>query len=96
MTKEFKTPDEFANFLKENETVKSILPFAEELIALTDGIGNGCACRKNQRIANRDHVYKTMLQNILSVNTELQDTIKKYGGFDNAVWKLNDLILLEI
>lgn len=96
MTKEFNTPNEFAAFLEENETIKSILPFSDEIIALTDGIEKGCACRKNQRIANRDHVYRTMLQNILAVNAELQSTIKQYGGFSKAIWKLNDETLLEI
>jgi len=94
--KEFNGPDEFASFLRENETIRSVLPFADEVIALTDGIGKGCECRKNQRIANRDHVYRTMLENILAVNQELQGTVKKYGNFEKAQWKLNDVIILEI
>jgi len=96
MMKEFNNPDEFTAFLRENETIRSILPFADELVALTDSIDKGCACRKNQRIANRDHVYKTMLQNILAVNKELQGMVKKYGGFEKALWKSNDETILEI
>ena len=96
MMKEFNSPDEFTSFLRSNETIRSILPFAAELVSLTDSIDKGCACRKNQRIANRDHVYRTMLKNILAVNKELQDMVKQYGGFQKALWKLNNETVLEI
>ena len=87
MTKEFNDAGEFVEFLKENETIKSILPFAEELISLHGSIGKGCACRKNQRIDTRDHVYKTMLENTISNNKDLQDSLKKYSGATAIVWR---------
>ena len=86
MTKEFNDAGEFVEFLKENETIVSILPFAEELMSLHAGIGKGCACRKNQRTDTRDHVYKTMIENTISNNKDLQNSLKKYSGATAIVW----------
>ena len=97
MTKEFKDASEFVDFLKENETIASILPFAEELVSLHENVEKGCKCRRNQRVATRDHIYKTMIENVMAGNEDLQDTFREYSGITAATWKENnDKILLEI
>ena len=94
--KVFEDPRDFVTFLEENEVIKSVTPFADELINLHAMIPKGCKCREKSRIAARDGVYMTMLNNVIEHNAELQSLYKKYGGFDSAQWKLNGNILLEI
>ena len=94
--KVFEDPEAFVTFLEDNEIVKSVTPFADELINLHKNINIGCKCRLKQRQAQRDGVYSNMLENVLKHNVELQNLYKKYGGFTSAQWKLNNNIILEI
>jgi len=96
MTKEFADAGDFVDFLRDNETIASILPFAEELISLHDNINKGCNCKRGHRIATRDHVYKTMIGNVISANKDIQGSIKKYGGATTVIWKNNNETILEI
>ena len=96
MTKQFADAGDFVDFLRDNETIASILPFAEELVLLHQNINKGCNCKRGHRIATRDHVYKTMIENVISANKDIQESIKKYGGATTVIWKHNNKIILEI
>ena len=96
MTREFKNAQEFVEFLEENETIRSILPFAEELMALHKNINKGCNCKRNQRIALRYHVYNNMIKNDMTDNADLQDSFKKYSGASAVTWRDDNELLLEI
>ena len=96
MTKQFADAGDFVDFLRDNETIASILPFAEELVLLHQNINKGCNCKRGHRIATRDHVYKTMIENVISANKVIQESIKKYGGATTVIWIHNNKIILEI
>ena len=92
----FEEPEDFVSFLEDNEVIKSVTPFADELVNLHNNINKGCKCKQQARIGFRDSTYLTLLENILAHNIELQDLYKKYGGFNSAQFKINNRIILEI
>tara|TARA_B100000676_G_scaffold114691_1_gene114224 strand:+ start:45367 stop:45654 length:288 start_codon:yes stop_codon:yes gene_type:complete len=92
----FNDPSQFVEFLEDNEVIRQVMPFGDELVNMHHNINVGCKCKKEQRISQRDHVYKIMLLNALKDDAPLQNTIKKYGGFSAAQFKVNDTIILEI
>lgn len=94
--KEFNGAAEFAKFLRDNATLMSLIPFGEELVALDSNVEKGCKCRRGQRLSNRDHVYKTMITNIVALNEDIQKTFKEYSGETSVSWKENGEVLLEI
>ena len=94
--KVFESTGEFVDFLKDNSVIKDVTPFADELIQMHSNVHKGCKCKLKAREGQRDHVYITMLNNVLLHNKELQDLYKKYGGFTSAQFKVNGEIMLEI
>ena len=94
--KVFNSTEEFVEFLEDNEVLRSVTPFADELINMHKNINNGCKCKYKARVAQRDGVYRNIVTTVIEHNMDIQAMYKKYGGFSEVEFKLNDELILKI
>ena len=82
--------------IKEDETIREILPWSETLVKYHDNVNSGCACNKGKRGKATDNLYLDIIANFVNKNADVKDFIKSQLKEDQIDFLLDDKVILSI
>tara|TARA_R100000008_G_C3528635_1_gene138016 strand:+ start:498 stop:785 length:288 start_codon:yes stop_codon:yes gene_type:complete len=93
--KVFNGPDEFVQFLEENDDLQDVIAWGADLVTFHNSVHKGCKCKENVRKQHRDNMYKDLVLTVIAVSRPLQEILKDNLNEDEIIFKLNEEIILQ-